>query len=355
MKRVAIISRYPLETEIIDGMSQRIIEIDEILYDKFEADYFDLSFKRNLRPSIVLRKSLGKIERIIREYKYNSFLHKDLIYKVLENYDKIYIHSIMNFIYIVHVAPKLSGRIVLDIHGAVPDELILENKYLKSIIFNGLEGMALNIAQMAVCVSESMIKHYRNKYPNISCDFMLLPTSSRIPMNNDIIPHHSRRISVIYAGGTQKWQNLDLMYGVARSNPDVEFHMYFPQKFAVEMSGKFALCNIKIGSLSRADLLKAYNDYDFGLILRDDNVINRVANPTKLLEYVAHGVIPIVLQPRIGDLELDGYKYSTVDSFMKIERREIEYMREHNLQIFKKNVLKRERLIEEFLSFMGRI
>ena len=43
--------------------------------------------------------------------------------------------------------------------------------------------------------------------------------------------------------------------------------------------------------------------------MRDDIVLNRVAAPTKLIEYLSYGLIPIVKTINIGDSVKMGYEY----------------------------------------------
>ena len=55
-----------------------------------------------------------------------------------------------------------------------------------------------------------------------------------------------------------------------------------------------------------------------GFVLRDDVLVNRVACPTKLLEYIQYGVLPIVLSDAIGDFKELGYKYIGLDDFVNL-------------------------------------
>uniref|UniRef100_UPI0040266C07 hypothetical protein n=1 Tax=Phocaeicola vulgatus TaxID=821 RepID=UPI0040266C07 len=59
-----------------------------------------------------------------------------------------------------------------------------------------------------------------------------------------------------------------------------------------------------------------YLKNDCGVVLRKDNIVNRVACPTKLIDYLQYGLIPIVLSPHIGDFYNLGYKYIEHDEIM---------------------------------------
>ena len=54
-----------------------------------------------------------------------------------------------------------------------------------------------------------------------------------------------------------------------------------------------------------------------GFILRDNNAVNRVACPTKLVEYIQHKVIPIMDSPQIGDFYEKGLKYVSISDFVR--------------------------------------
>jgi hypothetical protein len=55
-----------------------------------------------------------------------------------------------------------------------------------------------------------------------------------------------------------------------------------------------------------------YSECHYGLILRQDDPVNHVACPTKLIEYLAYGVVPVVDSPRIGDFLELGMRYVTL-------------------------------------------
>lgn len=355
MKRIAVISRYPLEHETADGMSQRIIEVDDILSEYFELEYFDISFKRNTYGYKILRRSLGKIHRLVKEHIYNSILHNNILKKELLKYDLIYVHSIMNYIYIANIAPQLKNILILDLHGAVPEELFMEKKSQKSAIFEIIERMAVKRSNFLIHVSQAMKSHYKIKYPGFSGDFLFLPTSSKVNPDSNFRIHEGQSTPVVYAGGIQRWQNIDLMYKIVQENPNTNFEFFFPESILNEMRLKLVASNLSVNSLPRHVLLEEYNRFDFGFLLREDNVVNRIANPTKLFEYISRGIIPIVLSPNIGDLIIDGYRYVTTENFMDLSRQEIEKMRLHNFTLFKSNFLNTESLVQDFIGELRKV
>lgn len=73
--------------------------------------------------------------------------------------------------------------------------------------------------------------------------------------------------------------------------------------------------SISIKSVSPLELESYYKESHYGFILRDDILVNRVACPTKLIEYLGYGINPIILSEKIGDFEDFGYEHIRLDQF----------------------------------------
>ena len=55
-----------------------------------------------------------------------------------------------------------------------------------------------------------------------------------------------------------------------------------------------------------------YRACRFGLLFREDNVINRVSCPTKLIEYLSSGLLPVLESSEIGDFRQMGMTFATI-------------------------------------------
>ena len=65
-------------------------------------------------------------------------------------------------------------------------------------------------------------------------------------------------------------------------------------------------------------------------------MVNRVACPTKLVEYLAAGILPILNTPNIGDFVRDGMAYISLEDFVSEKlppREEKERLVEQNLKV----------------------
>ncbi|MGE0906881.1 hypothetical protein AB4M30_16785 [Escherichia coli] len=65
--------------------------------------------------------------------------------------------------------------------------------------------------------------------------------------------------------------------------------------------------------MPKEDVINVMARCHLGFVLRDDIVVNRVACPTKLIEYLECGVVPVVKSPDIGDFNSLGYSFIKVD------------------------------------------
>jgi hypothetical protein len=62
-----------------------------------------------------------------------------------------------------------------------------------------------------------------------------------------------------------------------------------------------------------------YLAHEYGFVLRDESLVNRVACPTKLVEYLYWGVLPVVITPRIGDFDAGSLRAVTLEQFLRGE------------------------------------
>lgn len=72
----------------------------------------------------------------------------------------------------------------------------------------------------------------------------------------------------------------------------------------------------RVDTLSADELKKEYEKAQYGFTLRDDIIVNEVACPTKLIDYVKYGIIPILKSDKIGDFVENGLEYVRIEDFI---------------------------------------
>jgi glycosyltransferase involved in cell wall biosynthesis len=310
-------------------MFQRIKWVDEQFRDVPRV-ILSISLKRHLHRKRFVRSDFLVVEEV------NLFMHFPRILYLAWHSDCTYVHSCYNALggLLVYF---LGLRIVTDLHGVVPEESRLMGATWLSQVLSIVERIVAKRSVALVFVTDAMRKHFMSKY-SLSDD----TRTYIVP----IITRESRRIQfsgkdqrlVIYAGGLQEWQRVDQMLDAVKRTKD-KFKYVFLTADLDNLRRKLdarGMMQVQVDSVPRDVVFEYYERASLGFVLREDSIINRVACPTKLVEYLWSGVIPIVEQPFIGDFFEMGYKYILVHDFTNgalPDPTELDSMREHNRQI----------------------
>lgn len=327
---IVFLAHYPnLERNNINGMDIRVYAIDSI-FKQYERCYVESS-------AYPVKSLLYYIARDIKHQNffktfYNDenlhtiqYVSKSLFSDIFENARMIYVHALYNTRKIPQVfLEKYGHKIILDIHGCVPEENVYQNAPSFNIsYFEKEEKRVFEHVKNFVCVSNQMVEFYKNKYPKTKdANYIVFPIFS---LNTESVYAKSRQddgvINIIYPGDCAKWQNADLMLSTIsclQSSPKYKFSIFSKQiETFKELLKKHNCQHIRLETKSQQEIFDEYKNQHFGFILRDDIMVNRISCPTKLIEYMQNGVIPIVLQPEIGDFNQLGYKYILNDDLLK--------------------------------------
>lgn len=320
---ITIIGEHPNRNNERDGMVQRIAAIDNLLRDS-KRRYLEISLRKHWRGEHV-------IENGIDVYKFNFFVHFIFILQLLLSSKYIYVHSIYNSIRILPFY-YFFKNIVTDLHGIVPDELLMYSKRKKAWLFRLIESMVIVHSFKLIAVTETMQNYYIQKYPYAKEKFIFISIFTNIVIGDEA---SRKKNGVIYSGGTQKWQCIDKMIELIKDTEQT-YEWTILTGDPGYFTNSFVRNNIVVKSVKPIEVEKYYKENSYGVILRKNSIVNKVACPTKLIEYIKAGLIPIVLCPEIGDFYRYGYKYINYDDFknLKLPNQEnLENMRRHNYGI----------------------
>ena len=302
---MTFISTFPSKENEKDGMMQRVRHVDELLMD-MKRNYLDISFRRNFIRKVHHTGSASV-------YKLNFFIHIFTIYRILSQSKLVYIHSAYNAIKLL-IFP-VRGYRVFDVHGIVPEELAQEKKWLHSLLYSIVEAVMIKKSDALIFVSNSMAGHFKRKYSKIiRSEQLVIPILPRVEESSKELVLKATRDprSVIYAGGTQVWQNINKMTNAALRQPTFSYTFLSssPEQFLSQFKDQ-APAHLSCRSVPADEVKKFYLAHQYGFILRNQDLVNAVACPTKLVEYLAWGVIPITITDNIGDF--DGSNISSVN------------------------------------------
>lgn len=230
--------------------------------------------------------------------------------------DVIYVHSIYQSKRIIDLYPLMVHKIITDLHGVVPEEEELMGRETAAILTD-VEKKVFQHGKYFVAVTDSMVKHFIKKYSlSNATKWVVLPIFDVAEGNR--AKKLSSPTTVVYAGGTQTWQNVAKMMEAMNDGPKAYRYSILthkPDDFNKLTQDVLSRTDLK--TVSSKDIYKYYEKASMGFVLRDDSIVNRVACPTKLIEYLNYGVVPVVLSPSIGDFRQLGYKYVTLTDYLE--------------------------------------
>jgi glycosyltransferase involved in cell wall biosynthesis len=345
---IVFLGGYPYKSRLGDGYFQRVASISQNL-----SGFLQIFIDRENIPH-----SSGWLDRpqpsvLSISIRHNWLARITAIIAVILS-KRLYIHSIyplknLLFLFILPWVLKF-----IDFHGVVPEELHLMNDFSAAKTMGKIEEFTIRKTDYFVFVSEAMRNHFSNKY-NISFDrnYLILPI---IPKLSASISHKSTlpdRPIVVYAGGLQPWQKIpEIIDTIAKTSCDYQYKFYTSHteelKTLLFKKGVQQI-NIEIAFKPHDELLNIYKSCHFGFLLRDDHVINRVSCPTKLIEYLAFGILPILLNDHIGDFYKMGIKYIPLYDFRSKNLPDDNCMKamiEHNFIIYQSLLQLQQKEIE---------
>lgn len=303
-----------------DGYFQRIQMIDQLFSDQCrlyveseELPGRNFLFDRPENKVFVLRLSGSKIRRIILRI---------FVFLTAIRCRKIYFHSILRmkdnqFGKLLHL-PMIKN--IVDIHGAVPEEFRMHQDFFSGMIYDQEEKLAVEKADKIIVVSNAMTQYLQQKFhkPLTTTRTILYPMFPNFQVTQTDRKYIDNKPVVVYAGGLHKWQQVPKMIHAMINTADHCTHLFFcpePQTVKKMLPPSIAE-KVIVDTKSHDELMATYAECHYGFILREDSIVNRVACPTKLVEYIASGIVPIIDSDEIGDFKQYGMQYVCFDDFL---------------------------------------
>lgn len=192
------------------------------------------------------------------------------------------------------------GKIVLWVQGASAAESYMRNRSAaRYVALSGIEFFGLKSADLILFVSNTMKEYYENKFK------MKLGNSYIMPCFNNEIDEkyfytenkYSDNIFV-YAGSLAPWQcfepTVKFFKQIEEKVPNAFFRVLVKDhETAKSVLDKYAVKNYSLGFVPQSEIGNEMAKAKFGFCLRENSIVNRVATPTKLSTYIAHGVMPV--------------------------------------------------------------
>lgn len=334
----------PFNANTKDGYIQRVLAIDELFKDRTRIY---LNYDRTEAEAVALYQMSPN--HWVLNVRVEILEAAAMLGVLFAFFPLIYVHSILAVLN-VELADGLatSKNILLDLHGAVPEELQMNEEHELISGFLEIEEKLVKAANRLIVVTNAMYRHLEEKYNRQLGTVITLPIipKSVQEAGQDVLDAKpdTELPTLLYAGGAQSWQCLNEVAAlmVAGSGkwkyrvltPDVnEWNSIF-----TDIGADWSDLSNTIQSVDPSEVPYHMKQADFGVLIRDDVVVNRVACPTKLMEYLAFDLIPILKSEKIGDFDAMGLQYLSAHSVLKDGlpgEAQIKKMRKQNRTVLK--------------------
>lgn len=210
--------------------------------------------------------------------------------------------------------PKI--KIITDFHGAQPEEMIYENPKIKKSLYQyyeKYERRSCEISDCIICQSDEMKRHLISKYNADGEKIAVFKCGVNVSHFNIKSKEEKKSVRAelgiaendvvfVYAGGITKWQkieaSLDIFKKYNSHNPASKFIILTRDNDKLNAILENEEWNdikssIIVTSAPYEKVPRYLNAADIAYLIRDNVVLNAVASPTKLAEYLACG-LPII-------------------------------------------------------------
>ena len=312
-----------------DGYIQRIRDIDDNIFKNrvrlyiYNSPYWTtnkLGFYSNLEEDycyIIYNDSIGR--------------HVTIVTKLLEKANICYIHSIYrlmpsipseNAYWTISRFNRFMRHSIVDLHGIGSEEMKMYMRPQTEIDnAESIERYVAENAKYCIGVTNRMREVMEEKYAVQLQNYLVMPIGLLAEETQSQVRKHENQdsIAIVYSGGLQKCQRIeDMLDAVEKStvNANYWFCINDTDEFEQLLSQKCFSKKIQYGHKTSKELKYILSQSDYGFLIRDDNPVNQVACPTKLIEYLYYGIVPILETVNIGDFANMGLKYVSLQDYV---------------------------------------
>jgi len=253
---------------------------------------------------------------------------------------------------IAQYASRNYTKIIYDGRGAITAEWneynVVTSKYLLKKI-NNWEKSAVIKSHKRISISNALIDYWKEAFSYSSNDHVIIPCTlnsfytslnlkkDTIEANRKNMGYSSKDIVFIYSGSNAKWQSFNILNTAITALLKISINNKF---LFLGNSNPFILSlmhaypnQVNQFCVSEQEIPNLLMCGDYGLLLREESVTNKVASPIKFAEYLACG-LGIIISPNIGD-----YTEFTI-------QRNCGFVYNKNLNLIRPKIIEKKRIRE---------
>ena len=209
-------------------------------------------------------------------------------------------------------------KLLYDNRGVLIEEMIYTGIYkragFREKIMRRLENRVIRKSDHIVVVSKVFKDFLINKYSHLeNLSDKISVINNKTEIDNKITPEDldlrkdKNIITCIYSGSSAQWQSVQEIFTFAQKclsefkDFKLKILTYHPEEFQNQFLHFNDLSEItEILNVSSDKVFNHLAKANYGLLLREDNIINNVSSPLKFAEYLAAG-LPVVVSKGVGD------------------------------------------------------
>lgn len=211
------------------------------------------------------------------------------------------------------------SRIVYDGRGAISAEWkeynVVNNKSLLNEI-QSLERKAIQLADYRLAVSNQLVNHWKDVFDYKSDRHIIIPctlnkTFETIELTEITINKARQELQIdkddlvfAYSGSTAGWQSFELIYQflnvILLANQNAKILFLSDENENIERLQREFGTKIICKKVQPAEVPQYLISADFGLLIREQSITNKVASPVKFAEYLACG-LKVIISEDLGD------------------------------------------------------
>ncbi|MCD6422578.1 MAG: glycosyltransferase [Elusimicrobia bacterium] len=239
------------------------------------------------------------------------------------SFDVIHAHGTAGSFMAIKAWPQIP--VVADLRGVVSEEFRVYGKGLFNKVrvkeFANIEKFVMKNAKFVFCVSKRFKEFLEDKFGNknimtvptlVDCEKFFFSPELRSKFRKKLAI--DEKIVFVYSGSVVKWQKPEetalLFSRIKKKKKNAILFFLTPQrKKARKLLSKYInLEDCLIETVPCEEICGYLNAADFALIFRDQNIVNKVASPIKIGEYLLCG-LPVIATKGIGDFDENFKEY----------------------------------------------
>lgn len=216
----------------------------------------------------------------------------------------------------------LLNKVILDGRSAMAAEIeeydVFPVPYLRKNI-RAIESFSVLNADYRIAVSSKLISYWRDNYGYSKGDHVVIPCtldSKYFSANDRLLSEKSidkrkelgfqpKDIILVYSGSNAPWQSFALLKEFleevfTRNNNTKCLFLSKENSEIEELKNKYPT-RIVCKWLQQSQVPKYLSICDYGILLREQSITNKVASPVKFAEYLSCG-LKVVISNNLGDL-----------------------------------------------------